>query len=388
MSLRESRKTMPYRMNTRVLISILLIFNCLFLYQTVVAAPQSSESRGDDKQKHYTGQKISLEFKGINIRDLLAILESMSGKKFVVSDSVTGKITVKCHNAPWDKVLDIVLAKKEYMVIKKENALHIVPFAGGESQKPGPKKKRPDRPLDLVYFYDDTSLEGEILKITPSILKIKTSDGKVHTRKFSEVKRIFEAKHKSKKKRKVKRKDTQKTEALGQNRFYIGLNWIHAISNIDEQQTKDKFSGDIPVDFDDSTGFGLRGGYAFNHRLSLEGILESLTAFSTDLGPDNSSDLKVLTLTLNGKGTLPITKRYLSYALIGVGFLNAYEDISFNGADSQTNDLGFAIRCGLGLEVTVTPVVSLGIEFGFVSGTGSASHVQYTPLTIGVSYHF
>ena len=91
---------------------------------------------GAPGQKQYTGQRITLEFHDIDVRNLLRLLADVSKKNMVVADDVTGKITVALRNVPWDQALDIVLQSKglgkqevgnvirvaKYDVIAKEEA--------------------------------------------------------------------------------------------------------------------------------------------------------------------------------------------------------------------------------------------------------------------------
>ena len=57
----------------------------------------------------YTGQKISLDFKDADVRNILRLISDISGLNIIVSDSVKGKVTIKLDNVPWDEVLDIIL---------------------------------------------------------------------------------------------------------------------------------------------------------------------------------------------------------------------------------------------------------------------------------------
>jgi len=91
---------------------------------------------GAPAQKQYTGQRITLDFHDIDVRNLLRLLAEVSKKNIVVADDVSGKITVSLRNVPWDQALDIVLTSKglgkqevgnviriaKYEVIAKEEA--------------------------------------------------------------------------------------------------------------------------------------------------------------------------------------------------------------------------------------------------------------------------
>jgi type IV pilus assembly protein PilQ len=53
-----------------------------------------------------------LNFQDIDVRSVLQLLADTSGQNIVVSDSVTGNLTLRLQNVPWDQALDIVLRTK------------------------------------------------------------------------------------------------------------------------------------------------------------------------------------------------------------------------------------------------------------------------------------
>jgi type IV pilus assembly protein PilQ len=65
----------------------------------------------DDKPV-YTGERMSANFQDIDTRTLLQLIADTSGRNIVVSDSVSGSVTLRLQNVPWDQVLDIVLRTK------------------------------------------------------------------------------------------------------------------------------------------------------------------------------------------------------------------------------------------------------------------------------------
>ncbi len=60
-------------------------------------------------KKSYSGRKISLDFKGADIQDILRILAEVGGVNIVAGDDVKGKITIRLIDVPWDQALDIIL---------------------------------------------------------------------------------------------------------------------------------------------------------------------------------------------------------------------------------------------------------------------------------------
>jgi type IV pilus assembly protein PilQ len=71
-----------------------------------VAAAQAEE------KKVYTGERLTLNFQNIETRAVLQLLADASGQNIVVSDSVSGNVTLRLQNVPWDQALDIVLRTK------------------------------------------------------------------------------------------------------------------------------------------------------------------------------------------------------------------------------------------------------------------------------------
>jgi type IV pilus assembly protein PilQ len=78
-----------------------------FTSEPAVIAAQTATGR-----TRYVGKKVSFEFKDIDIHNLLRVIAEVSKKNFVVADDVTGKITIRLRNVPWDQALDIILASK------------------------------------------------------------------------------------------------------------------------------------------------------------------------------------------------------------------------------------------------------------------------------------
>jgi type IV pilus assembly protein PilQ len=92
-------------------------------------APNTGTVIGDpynmNANKVYTGKLISLDFQNADIHNILRLIGEVSGKNVVVSDQVSGKVTLKLSKVPWDQALDTVLASKNLGVIENGNILRI-----------------------------------------------------------------------------------------------------------------------------------------------------------------------------------------------------------------------------------------------------------------------
>lgn len=73
------------------------------------AAKSSILDQVKPDEKKYTGQKISLEFKDADIKNVFRLLAEVSGKNIIVTDDVNRKVTVRLIEVPWDQALDLLI---------------------------------------------------------------------------------------------------------------------------------------------------------------------------------------------------------------------------------------------------------------------------------------
>ena len=75
----------------------------------------------------YTGEKLSLNFQDIEVRAVLQLIADFTGLNMVTSDSVTGSLTLRLKNVPWDQALDIILKTKGLAMRRAGNVILIAP---------------------------------------------------------------------------------------------------------------------------------------------------------------------------------------------------------------------------------------------------------------------
>jgi type IV pilus assembly protein PilQ len=75
----------------------------------------------------YSGEKLSLNFQNIEIRSLLQVIADFTNFNVVTSDTVTGSVTLRLKDVPWDQALDIILQAKGLDRRKTGNVLLIAP---------------------------------------------------------------------------------------------------------------------------------------------------------------------------------------------------------------------------------------------------------------------
>ncbi len=81
------------------------------------------------EKEEYTGEKLSLNFQDIEVRSLLQLLADFTGLNVVVSDTVSGNLTLRLRNVPWDQALDIILRTKGLGKRQTGNVILIAPAA-------------------------------------------------------------------------------------------------------------------------------------------------------------------------------------------------------------------------------------------------------------------
>lgn len=75
----------------------------------------------------YSGQKLSLNFQNIEVRSLLQVIADFTNFNIVTSDSVSGSVTLRLQDVPWDQALDIILQAKGLGLRKSGNVLWVAP---------------------------------------------------------------------------------------------------------------------------------------------------------------------------------------------------------------------------------------------------------------------
>ncbi|GGP27852.1 type IV pilus secretin PilQ [Silvimonas amylolytica] len=75
----------------------------------------------------YKGEKLSLNFQNVEIRTVLQVIAEFTGLNIITSDSVSGNLTLRLKDVPWDQALDIILQAKGLDQRRSGNVLWIAP---------------------------------------------------------------------------------------------------------------------------------------------------------------------------------------------------------------------------------------------------------------------
>ena len=96
-------------------------------YILAVAALSEEEKRERLNEFDYVGDRISLNFQNIEVRAVLQLIADFTELNLVASDSVTGSITLRLQNVPWDQALDLVLKTQGLDSRQIGNVLMVAP---------------------------------------------------------------------------------------------------------------------------------------------------------------------------------------------------------------------------------------------------------------------
>ncbi|WP_106478909.1 type IV pilus secretin PilQ [Phytohalomonas tamaricis] len=95
---------------------------------TIEVPPLNSpQAAAQQSQFPYSGKKITLNFQNIEVRTVLSILAEEGGLNLVVSDNVSGGVTLNLQNVPWDQALELVLRTRGLASLRTGNVLLVAP---------------------------------------------------------------------------------------------------------------------------------------------------------------------------------------------------------------------------------------------------------------------
>lgn len=101
-------------------------------YQTdnrfiIEVKPVIEEAGKPKASSGYTGEKLSLNFQNIEVRAVLQVIADFTSLNIITSDTVSGNLTLRLKDVPWDQALDIILQAKGLDMRKTGNVVWIAP---------------------------------------------------------------------------------------------------------------------------------------------------------------------------------------------------------------------------------------------------------------------
>lgn len=78
-------------------------------------------------QTGYAGEKLTLNFQKIDVREALNVIADFTELNMVISDTVSGNLTLRLKDVPWDQALDIILQSRGLDMRKNGNVIQVAP---------------------------------------------------------------------------------------------------------------------------------------------------------------------------------------------------------------------------------------------------------------------
>lgn len=77
--------------------------------------------------REYTGDKLTLSFQNISVREALNVIADFTDLNMVISDTVSGNLTLRLKDVPWDQALQIILDSRSLDMRKNGNVVQVAP---------------------------------------------------------------------------------------------------------------------------------------------------------------------------------------------------------------------------------------------------------------------
>ncbi|HWA72501.1 MAG TPA: type IV pilus secretin PilQ [Polyangiaceae bacterium] len=87
------------------------------------------------QRKAFAGRRIDLDLKDADIHNVLRLLADVGQVNIVTADNVSGTVTIRMRNVPWDQALDVVLQSKSLGMVRMANMIRVAPLADLEKER-------------------------------------------------------------------------------------------------------------------------------------------------------------------------------------------------------------------------------------------------------------
>lgn len=87
------------------------------------------------QRARFTGRRIDLDLKDADIHNVLRLLADVGRVNIVTADNVSGSVTIRMRNVPWDQALDVVLQAKNLGMVRQGNMIRVAPLADLEKER-------------------------------------------------------------------------------------------------------------------------------------------------------------------------------------------------------------------------------------------------------------
>jgi type IV pilus assembly protein PilQ len=121
------------------------------------AAGFVSGLRAQEGGGRYSGRRVDLDLKDIDVHNILRLLADVGHVNIVTADDVSGNVTIRMNDVPWDQALDVVLSAKSLGMVRTGNLIRVAPLA--QLQK--------ERELRVAQQRSDLDLQPIEMRLIP-----------------------------------------------------------------------------------------------------------------------------------------------------------------------------------------------------------------------------
>jgi type IV pilus assembly protein PilQ len=143
-----------------------------------VQAPDTAEALADTSseiqelntlfpgmKERYTGERISIDLQDADVEHVLRLISEISGYNLILDDDISGKISLKLVDIPWDQALDLVLLQRSLGMVIKGNIMRIASITKLEAERVQLQKAREAAIQAQVSMQNLAPLKTEYMQI-------------------------------------------------------------------------------------------------------------------------------------------------------------------------------------------------------------------------------
>jgi type II secretory pathway component HofQ len=97
--------------------------------RTIFSEPNYEKKEITARNNRWTGEPFSFDFKDIDIKDVFRFIADISGLNVILDPGVSGSITLKLTDVPWDQALDLITRNQGLGYTVEGNVIRIAPFS-------------------------------------------------------------------------------------------------------------------------------------------------------------------------------------------------------------------------------------------------------------------
>ncbi len=127
-----------------------------------------------EEEKRYVGRLISLDLQDTDIDNALRIIAEVSNLNIIASDDVTGKVTLRLIDVPWDQALDVILKTNGLDKVQEGNVIRIAPVEKlrqeREALKQATQAQEELEPLQVRYIRISYARAAELRTLVEEVV--------------------------------------------------------------------------------------------------------------------------------------------------------------------------------------------------------------------------